>query len=282
MPTYPTPTPIDLAVTVHVGRVEVSATDRTDTVVTVSPTNPDKAGDRRGAEGTTVALDGQRLVVTTRKPRFSLTGGNDESVDVLVELPTGSRLTADVSVGDVRTTGRLGATRIKSATGSVHVDATGELWLRAGHGTASVASADGAAEIIADHGQIRVGTITGDATLRASHGSITVGQSGGDLQARLSHGDLDIGTALGSVEAKTAYGVITLGEVRSGSIEVESAFGEITIGVRPGVPAWLDLSTKRGRVRNELGGDQDPGPSEQAVAVRTRTQFGDVTVRHAR
>ena len=52
MPTYPTPHPIDLAVDVQVGALEVVASDREDTVVTVTPTNPDKEADRRGAEET--------------------------------------------------------------------------------------------------------------------------------------------------------------------------------------------------------------------------------------
>jgi hypothetical protein len=49
-----------------------------------------------------------------------------------------------------------------------------------------------------------------------------------------------------------------------------------------GVAAWLDLSSKNGRVRNELDADRAPEQSEQAVALRVRTQFGDITVRRAR
>ena len=126
------------------------------------------------------------------------------------------------------------------------------------------------------------GTVTGDAILKASHGSILVGESGGDLDAKTSYGDLDITKALSSVAAKTAYGSIALREVSSGSIQVESGFGQITIGVRPGVPAWLDLSSKNGRVRNELAGDSAPDASEQTVAVRARTQGADINIQRAR
>jgi hypothetical protein len=73
-----------------------------------------------------------------------------------------------------------------------------------------------------------------------------------------------------------------LREVSGGSISVESGFGGITIGVRPGVPAWLDLSSKEGRVRNELDGDRAPEASEPTVAVRARTQFGDIHIQRAR
>ena len=281
MPTYSTPTPIDLAINLPVGIIEVLAGDRTDTVVTVSPTNPAKAVDRRGAEETTVDFDGRRLTVTGPKPRFSVIGPT-ESVDVTVELPSGSRLTAEISVGGVRTVGRLGNTRIKASTGPVDIDATGDLWLRASHGNATVATVEGAIEVTADHGQIRVGSVTGDAILKASHGSIMVGEAGGDLDAKLSYGDLDVTKALASVSVKTAYGSIHLHEVSSGSIQAEGGYGQVTIGVRPGVPAWLDLSSKDGRVRNELAGDRAPEASEQTVSVRARTQHSDISIRRAR
>ena len=278
MPTFTTPTPIDLAIKLPVGAVEIIAADRNDTIVTVSPTNPTKAVDIRGANETKVEFDGQRLTITGPRPRFSFVGPF-ESVDVKVELPTGSRLTAETSAGAVRTAGRLGATRIKSSM--VDLDGTGDLWVRAMNGNVTVAKADGGVEITADHGQIRLGTVTGDAILKASHGSVTVGESGGDLDAKLSYGDLTITTALASVAAKTAYGSIELLEVSSGSVQVESGYGAVTIGVRPGVPAWLDLSSKDGRVRNELGADVAPESSEQTVAVRVRTQYGDITIQHA-
>ena len=281
MPTYNTPTPIDLAINLQVGGIEVFAGDRADTVVTVSATSPAKAVDRRGAEETKVDFDGQRVTITGPRPRFSWLGPT-ESVDVMVELPTGSRFTAEIAVGGVRAVGRLGATRVKSSMGPVDVDTTGDLWLRASHGNATVGIAEGGIEITADYGQIRVGTVTGDAILKASYGTILVGESGRDLDARLSYGDLEITRALASVAAKTAYGSIQLREVSSGSIGVESGFGEVTIGVQPDVPAWLDLSSKYGHVRNQLDGGRAPDPTEQTVAVRARTQGGDITVQRAR
>jgi DUF4097 and DUF4098 domain-containing protein YvlB len=280
MPTFDTPSAIDLAVSLPVGVLDVVASDRNDTVVTVSPTRPDKAVDVRGAADTKVEFDGRRLTVTAPKPRFSILGPW-ESIDVKVELPAGSRLTADVSQGGVHSVGILGATRVKASGGGVELDSVGDLWVRAGHGNATVDRADGSVEITADHGQIRIGTVTGDATLKASHGSIQITEAGGDLEAKLSYGDLEIARALASVTAKTAYGSIQLGEVSSGSIGVETGYGKVTIGVKPGVPAWLDLSSKDGRVRNELDSDRAPDAAAQTVAVRARTQYGDITIKHA-
>ena len=281
MPIYNTPGPIDLAINLQVGAIDVFASDRTDTVVTVLPTNPEKAVDRRGAQDTTVDVDGQRITIVGPRPRISWIGPT-ESVDVQVELPAGSRLTAEIAVGGLRAVGRLGATRIKSSLGPVDVDTTGDLWLRAGHGNATLGTAQGGIEITADHGQIRVGTVTGDAILKASHGTIRVGESDGDLDAKLSYGDLEITKARASVTAKTAYGSIELAEVSSGSIQVESGFGQVTIGVRPGVPAWLDLSSKEGHVRNELDGESAPDASEQTVEIRARTQHGNISIQRAR
>jgi len=278
MPSYTTPAPIDLAINLPVGAIVVVAGERGDTVVTVSPTNPDRAVDRRGVDETRIEFDGQRLTVRGPRPRLSWIGPT-ESVDVRVELPSGSRLTAETSAGFVRSSGRLGATRVKCSLGAVELDATGDLWVRAGHGNVEVETADGQVEVTADHGRIRLGEVTGDSTLKASHGSITIGESGGDLDAKLSYGDLEVGRALASVAAKTAYGSIALREVSSGSVQLESGFGQVDVGVRPGVPAWLDLASKEGRVRNDLDSDSAPGEAEGSVAVRARTTYGDISVR---
>ena len=280
MPTFSTPSPIDLAINLAVGAIEIVASDRADTVVTVSPTNPDKPVDRRGATETTVEFDGQRLTIKGPKPRIAVFGPN-ESVDLTVELPSGSRLAAELAVGNVYSRGRLGASRVKASTGQVELDATGDLWVRASHGNAVVSSANGDVEIIADHGQIRLGTVSGDATLKASHGSVRIDAVGGDTEAKLSYGDLEIGSAGGSVTAKTAYGRIAIDEVSSGSMQVESGFGQVQIGVRAGVAAWLDVSSKEGRVRNDLDGDSAPTGSEKSVAVRARTQFGDIHIQRS-
>lgn len=281
MPTFSTPEPIDLAIDLQVGAIEIIASERDDTVVTVTATNHAKSVDRRGAEETAVDFDGRRLTVVGPRPRISWFGPS-ESVDVRVELPSGSRLTAELATGGLRAVGGLGATRIKSSAGAVDLESTGELSVRASLGNVTVGTAGGGVEITADHGKIRVGSAAGDTILKSSHGDITVGEVRGELEAKLSYGDLEILRALSSVSAKTAYGSIQLGEVGSGSVQVESGFGGITIGVRPGVPAWLDLSSKNGHVRNELAGDTAPDPSEQSVAVRARTQFGDISIRRPR
>ena len=280
MPTFPTPTPIDLAVNLLVGAIVVVASDRVDTVVTVAATSATKPADQRGAEETKVSFDGQRLTIAGPRPRASWIGPS-ESVDIRVELPTGSRFTAELSLGELSTEGRLGATRIKSSMGFVDLDTTAGLWLRAAHGNATVRSAEGDVEISADHGQIHLGSVAGDAMIKSSHGAVTVGEVGGNLEAKLSYGNLTVAKAHGSVAAKSAFGRISVDDVSRGTVDVESGFGQISIAVHPGVAAWLDLSSKKGRVRNYLDSDAAPQESEHTVAVRARTQAGDISIHRA-
>jgi hypothetical protein len=61
----------------------------------------------------------------------------------------------------------------------------------------------------------------------------------------------------------------------------ESAFGDLEIGVRDGVPAWLDLRTKFGRVRNELEASDDPPSGEDSVEIRAHTSMGDIVIRRS-
>lgn len=277
MSTYSTPEPIDLAIDVKVGAIEVIASDRTDTVVTVSPSDPDRAQDQRAADDTEVAFDGRRLTIRGPRPRIAVFGPN-ESVDVTIELPSGSRLTAETAVGRVRGAGALGATRVKSSTGAVDLERTGDLWVRTSLGHVTVGTVDGDAEITADQGRIRLGVVTGEATLRSSHGAIQVDEAGADVEAKLAHGNLEITRALGSVSAKTAFGGIRLDEVSSGAVRIESSFGQLHVGIKPGVAAWLDLATSSGRVRNELSGDDTPDAGADTVSVRARASMGDVEV----
>src|SRR5690606_39145030 len=124
---------------------------------------------------TRVEFDAGRVTVAV--PRRFILVGPSESVDIRVEAPAGSRLTADAS-GPFRTTGRLGATRIKASLGPVELDGTADLHVDTAHGGITVHDVDGSAELKAGHGNVRIGTITGDALVKALHGTILVEQSG--------------------------------------------------------------------------------------------------------
>ena len=77
---------------------------------------------------------------------------------------------------------------------------------------------------------------------------------------------------------KTANGNIRLGQVARGSVTIETASGGLEIGVKEGTAAWIDASTKFGRVRNDLTSADDPEASAETVQVHARTEFGDVVI----
>ena len=80
------------------------------------------------------------------------------------------------------------------------------------------------------------------------------------------------------VAVKTANGSIRLGQVARGTVTVETASGGLDIGIRDGTAAWIDATTKFGRVDNRLTPTGDPEPSAETVQVRARTSFGDVVI----
>ena len=80
------------------------------------------------------------------------------------------------------------------------------------------------------------------------------------------------------VMVKTANGDIRLGQVARGSATLETASGGIEIGIKEGTAAWVDASTKFGRVHNTLSPADDPEQSTETVQVHARTAFGDVLI----
>src|SRR6476661_3861689 len=94
MPRFDTPRPIRINVDV-VGNVRVNASDRDDTIITIEPLDPSKSADLKAASDIVIEHTHGDLVVRTPKhwKRFTPFGGG-ESVDVTIEVPTGSRLEA--------------------------------------------------------------------------------------------------------------------------------------------------------------------------------------------
>ena len=285
MPTYPTPAPIDLAIDLQVGAIEVVAGDRADTVVTVSPTNPAKAVDRRGAEETTRRLRRQRLTVIGPKPRFSCIGPS-ESVDVRVELPDRAPGSPPRSrSAGVRTVGRLGATRIKSLDRARRRSTTtGDLWLRAGHGSATVGTRRRRRR---DHRRPRPDPDRHGHRRRAAQG-VARQRHGRGGPAATSRPSCRTATSRSpgrsarsrrrprTASIRLRRGLERLGggreRLRRGQRSASRPASRPGSTCPPRTVASATSSTPTAR----------PPQSEQTVAVRARTQFGDIAVRRAR
>jgi hypothetical protein len=282
MPTYQTPEPISVSFELGIADIYIVAGERTDTVVEVRPSNPDSKADVSAARQTRVELvDGRLSVKAPRDWRRYTPRGGRESIDVEIAVPVGSRVDGEAGLAELRSTGRLGELRYKAGAGAIRIDEAGPLTIRTGAGDISVERADGPAEIKTGSGAIEVGGVAGSAKVKNSNGNTWIGDVAGDLSASAANGRIAVDRTGAGVEAKTANGDILLGAVAPGAVVAETAFGRVDIGVAAGVPAWLDLNTKFGKVSNELESSERPGPGDEAVEIRARTSFGDITVHRA-
>jgi hypothetical protein len=89
---------------------------------------------------------------------------------------------------------------------------------------------------------------------------------------------ITVDQAEAGVEARTANGDVRLGELARGTAVVQTAYGQVDVGIRQGAVAWLDLVTGFGSVQNDLDTAEGPTSGEDAVEVRARTAFGDITI----
>jgi Putative adhesin len=265
MPIYDTPEPISVTVELGVADLQIVASDRDDTVVDVQPSDAAKAADVAAAAQTRVEYGNGALRIKAPKgwKRYTFRGGG-ESIDVRIELPTGSQLHGSAGLAALRGTGTLG-----------------DCHFRAGGGDITMEQIAGTAELTTGIGGIRVERIGGSATIKNANGDTWIGEVVGDVQVKSANGRIEVDHAHAGVSAKTANGDIHLDEVGRGRTVAETACGKVDVAVRAGVAAWLDLHTGFGHVQNMLDAGEQPGPSEATVEVRARSSFGDITVRRA-
>ncbi|MFF0473649.1 DUF4097 domain-containing protein [Streptomyces sp. NPDC004284] len=279
MPSFDTPAPISVTAYVYAGSLQFIASDRPDTVVEVRPRTPKKDLDVRAADQTEVTCTGGALTITTPKANLLGRGG---TVDVTVELPTGSRIDMTGAASTLIGEGRLGEVRVKTSAGDVRLDTTGSLHLTASHGQTTVERVEGTAEITSSTGNLRVGLIDGPAVLKNSHGATTVGTVTGELRVSGANGSIDIARAESSVTGTSTNGALRVAEVSRGEVQLETSNGSIEIGIRSGTAAWLDVNSNRGHVRNTLTASEAPEETEETVTVRARTNWGNIDIRRAK
>ena len=135
MPSFETPEPISATAFVYAGSIRFTTGDRLDTVVDVRPRDPKKDLDVRTADQTEVSYASGTLTVTTPKANLL---GRSGTVDVSVELPTGSNIDMTGAGTQMIGEGRLGEVRVKISAGDVRLDTTGPLQLKVSHGSSTV------------------------------------------------------------------------------------------------------------------------------------------------
>ena len=278
MPTFSTPDPIALTLELAAGTVRIAAGDRTDTVVEVRPSDESDESDVQAAAR--VGIEHADGAVRIRGPKartFDFSRAT-RSVDVSVELPTGSSVVVELQVGDVRATGRLGRCRLSTAAGDVRLDRTGPLHVSTSAGHVSADAVAGDAEISTASGRVEVGAVEGRAAVKNSNGDTSIGSVTGDVRVRAANGSIRVGRAGAGVDAKTSNGSIRLAEVARGAITLGTAMGDLDVGIAEGTAAWLAVTTGFGRVHNLLEAAARPAETDETVEVTGRTSYGDITI----
>jgi DUF4097 and DUF4098 domain-containing protein YvlB len=280
MPFFATPEPITATIDVSLADVRIVAGDRAETTVEVEPADPADTEDVKAAAKTRVEFaDGQLLV---KGPKYTTKlWGKGGALHVSIELPAGSRVKTTAAMGDVRVSGRLGQSRIKTSVGNIHLDEVAQLEAKSSTGDVTVERVTGHAEVGTASGELRIREIDGTAELKNSNGETRVGEVTGDLRVSTANGDIVVDHAHASVHAKTAAGDIRIGEVIRDTVVLETAVGEIEVGIREGSAAWLELNSLTGTVHNTLTPSDGPGGTTETVQIKAHTYTGDVIIRRA-
>ncbi|GJF32444.1 hypothetical protein KNE206_51440 [Kitasatospora sp. NE20-6] len=217
MQKFDTPAPVSAVLSIPAGRIQVIAADRTDTTVEVLPTNPSKSRDVRTAEQTTVTYADGVLQIHTPEPGKQLFGPSG-SLEVTIQLPTGSRIEARSAASELRGVGRLGDIAFEGAYRRIKIDEAASIRLTAVDGDVEVGRLGGPAEISTARGDIRIAeAVRGTVALSTRSGDITVTAATGvsaSLDAGTGHGRIDNalrndGTPGLDIRATTSHGDIT-------------------------------------------------------------------------
>lgn len=190
---FETPTPVTVVLDIPAGRVQVIAADRADTTVEVLPADAAKSRDVRTAEQATVTYADGVLRVSTPEPGNALLGAAG-SVEVTLQLPSGSHLQATSASSELRGVGRLGDVVFEGVYRQIKIDEADSVRLGAVDGDVEVGRLNGPAEITTTRGDIRIAeAVRGTLVLATRSGSISVAAAAGVSAA------LDAGTSLGRV-----------------------------------------------------------------------------------
>ncbi|WP_229067554.1 DUF4097 family beta strand repeat-containing protein [Actinoplanes sp. DH11] len=215
MQTFDTTAPIAAVLDIPAGRIDLIAADRSDTTVEVRPANPAKDRDVKAAEETRIEYaDGVLRIEAAAKNQLF---GSSGFVEVTVQLPAGSRVTAKAASAEFRGAGQLGDVTYEGAHGSIKLDEAGSVRVTTEAGDVTIGRLTGPGEVTTAKGDITIAeAVRGKVVLRTQAGNIAVDAAPGvsaTLDAGTSHGRVtnslkNDGTAELDIHATTAHGDI--------------------------------------------------------------------------
>src|ERR1700689_3135797 len=238
MPTFDTPRPILVDLELGVGDVRVTAGERTETTVEVRPSDPAKKSDLDAAAQTRVEYTDGRLVIRAPKGwrRYTVRGGG-ESIDVQIEVPSGSQIRGDAGIAGLHATGPIGECEYNTGVGDIQVEQAGPVHLSTGVGDIAAQRVSQRAEIKTGSGSVRLGSVDGTAVVKGANGDTWVGTISRDLRVASANGSIAVDPSNNRVVAKTANGDVRLSDLGGGSFVPHTALGKNDVGIRKGAAA---------------------------------------------
>ncbi|TQS41366.1 hypothetical protein [Cryptosporangium phraense] len=157
MKRFATTAPISLSLDIAAGRIRVIAADRTDTTVEIRPADAARSRDAKAADRTTVEYAAGVLRIAGPVEKNPLVGPSG-SVEVTVQVPTGSSVAAKAVAAEFRGVGRLGDVVCEGANGVVRIDEAASVRVTAHTGDVTVGHLTGPARISTGLGRVTIGT----------------------------------------------------------------------------------------------------------------------------
>ena len=259
----------------------VGATSRPEVTVDVTPRDPARQLDVRAAEATAVSFERGHLTVALKHWRRESLFSDGGAVVVAVEVPIGSNIDVYSGMGNLSADGEFGEAALSTGMGEVRVGTSAGIRIKSGSGDITVERAVGPMDITTASGKITAGDLQGSGRIKNGNGETVVGTIVGTVEIKASNGDIVVSHVDGDVSAKSSTGSIRVFEAARGSVDATTTTGAIRVGVRPGIAAWLELSSKQGTVRNLLTAGDAPDDSTDRVRITARSGYGDVLLQRS-
>ncbi|MEU5262630.1 DUF4097 family beta strand repeat-containing protein [Amycolatopsis sp. NPDC021455] len=284
---FETDVPLELDVSVTIGRVEIVLEDDSGARVElrhdrgeqqpwVAGVNSllswvgERFGDQLGVDPSASPAEavrqsrieklGNRLVVSAPKA-WQL---RNVALAVKVHAPAGSHVEVRAGAADVTVTGSAGRVDLLTGSGEVKLD-----------------RADGSATIRTGSGGVKLGPTLGGLQLRSGSGHVEASSIAGSATLATGTGDVWLGAVSGEVMARTGSGDLSVADAASGSLDLITGSGEVRIGIRGGTAAEVDLTSSAGRVSSELDVADTAPEGGVKLKVRARTGTGNAVVTRA-
>jgi hypothetical protein len=259
--TFPLTGPIELQARITHGSIDVDERDELhEARVVITPRIPESSALERlsvALEGSVLAVRGQRQGGVFDLPLFGRR--SQDTVDVRVEVPSGTPVRIATFTATVAVHGRSGSADIAFGTGAAELDRVdGDLRARFGSGTVAASAVSGTVELRSGNGEARLGEVGGAISSGCGNGTLEVTLAHGPVRARAGSGHARVDAALGDVD-------------------LVSGSGDLQVGLPKGVSAQIDVTTGTGRFESDLPVETEHRHTGgRPVSLRLKTGSGTV------